>query len=170
MKIGQVFQRSATDGAVGLVCLRFELVQGGGAAAPGANPEELARGELVEETGLSADREEQIGQLFPLYGTATQSYRIPPPPACRKGCPGSVEELDLVVKSFTVDKVEGMILCQVSCVMPQRPCRSRSCAVCSCRAYHRVATISGRFWLRYGTFSRFLVCLCFSLRTFICTA
>lgn len=55
---------------------QWEFPQGSWEEDPDANPEDLARGELAEEIGLSASRVKQIGQLFPLYGTTTQSYRI----------------------------------------------------------------------------------------------
>ncbi len=90
---------------------QWEFPQGSWEEDPDANPEELARGELVEETGLSADSMKQIGQLFPLYGTATQSYRIFLATGLSQGPTRlSVEEQDLVVTSFTVDQVEVMIL------------------------------------------------------------
>lgn len=94
------------------ICQRqWEFPQGSWEDDPDANPEDLARGELVEETGLSADRVEQIGQLFPLYGTTTQSYRIFFATGLTQGSSRlSVEEQDLVAASFTVDQVEAMIL------------------------------------------------------------
>jgi ADP-ribose pyrophosphatase len=42
----------------------WEFPQGAWEDAPSAAPEELARGELVEETGLRAGRIERLGQLF----------------------------------------------------------------------------------------------------------
>jgi ADP-ribose pyrophosphatase len=90
---------------------QWEFPQGSWEEEPDAKPEELARGELIEETGLSADRVEQIGQLFPLYGTATQSYRIFFATGLSQGNSQlSLEEQDLVVTSFTVEQVEAMIL------------------------------------------------------------
>lgn len=89
----------------------WEFPQGSWEEDPNADPEELARGELTEETGLSAERVEQIGQLFPLYGTATQSYRIFLATGLSQGpSRPSLEEQDLVVASFSVGQVEAMIL------------------------------------------------------------
>ena len=90
---------------------QWEFPQGSWEENPDANPEELARGELVEETGLSADRVEQIGQLFPLYGASNQSYRVFFATGLSQGPSQlSVEEQDLVVALFTVDQVEAMVL------------------------------------------------------------
>lgn len=89
----------------------WEFPQGSWEEDPNADPEELARGELIEETGLSAERVEQIGQLFPLYGTATQSYRIFLATGLSQGPSRlSLEEQDLVAASFSVGQVEAMIL------------------------------------------------------------
>jgi ADP-ribose pyrophosphatase len=43
---------------------------------PGADPLELARGELREETGLLAGRMDYIGHLFYAYGITTQGFHI----------------------------------------------------------------------------------------------
>lgn len=74
-------------------------------------PEELARAELREETGLTADRIEEIGTLFTAYGYSTQRYRV----FVATGLtPGSAsldpEELDLISRTFPVAEVERMIL------------------------------------------------------------
>jgi 8-oxo-dGTP pyrophosphatase MutT (NUDIX family) len=90
---------------------QWEFPQGSWEEDPDANPEQLARGELEEETGLSAERVEQIGQLFPLYGTANQSYRIFLATGLSQGPSRlSLEEQDLVGASFSINQVETMIL------------------------------------------------------------
>ncbi len=90
---------------------QWEFPQGSWEEDPDANPENLARGELAEETGLTANRMEQIGQLFPLYGTATQSYRVYFATGLSQGPSRlSLEEQDLVSASFSVEEVESMIL------------------------------------------------------------
>lgn len=90
---------------------QWEFPQGSWEDVLDAHPEELARGELVEETGLTADRVEQIGQLFPLYGTTNQSYRIFFATGLSQGPSQlSTEEQDLIVGSFSVDQVEAMVL------------------------------------------------------------
>ena len=54
----------------------WELPQGSWEHAPNANPLEVARGELLEETGLIADQMTYAGHLFQGYGYATQGYHI----------------------------------------------------------------------------------------------
>ncbi len=75
------------------------------------SPEELARAELREETGLTADRIEEIGTLFTAYGYSNQRYRV----FVATGLtPGSAsldpEELGLISQTFPVAEVERMIL------------------------------------------------------------
>src|SRR3712207_68817 len=55
---------------------QWEFPQGSWEEAPNRCPIDVARGELEEETGLLADEMTEIGHLFPLYGTVSQSYRI----------------------------------------------------------------------------------------------
>lgn len=88
----------------------LELPQGGWETA-GVDPEELARGELREETGLVAATMIPLGALWIAYGFAkqrqfvylatglTQAETDPDP-----------EEHDLVVKTTTVTEFEGMLL------------------------------------------------------------
>jgi 8-oxo-dGTP pyrophosphatase MutT (NUDIX family) len=90
---------------------QWEFPQGGWEDKPDAPPELVARGELEEETGLVAERMRQVGHLFPLYGTTTQSYRI----FLATGLtPGErrpdAEEQDLVTAAFPLATVEEMIL------------------------------------------------------------
>jgi 8-oxo-dGTP pyrophosphatase MutT (NUDIX family) len=54
----------------------WEFPQGAWEDAPGADPEELARGELVEETGLRAQRMERLGRLFFAYGMSDQYFDV----------------------------------------------------------------------------------------------
>lgn len=73
-----------TDGSIHLVeqyrypvGARFwELPQGAREDDPSADPIEVARGELREETGLIAGQIEYVGHLFQAYGYATQGYHI----------------------------------------------------------------------------------------------
>jgi 8-oxo-dGTP pyrophosphatase MutT (NUDIX family) len=88
----------------------LELPQGGWETAD-VNPEELARGELREETGLIAARMTLLGNLWIAYGFARQKQyvylatgltlaeRDPDP-----------EENDLVVRTATVAEFEQMLL------------------------------------------------------------
>ena len=54
----------------------WEFPQGAWEDAPSAAPEELARGELVEETGLRAARLERLGRLFFAYGMSDQYFDV----------------------------------------------------------------------------------------------
>jgi ADP-ribose pyrophosphatase len=54
----------------------WELPQGAWEQAPDADPVELARGELREETGLVAGRMTQVGHLFLAVGFADQGYHV----------------------------------------------------------------------------------------------
>ena len=53
----------------------LELPQGGW-ETKGVNPEELARGELKEETGLIADKMQFLGTTYVAYGYANQKMHI----------------------------------------------------------------------------------------------
>lgn len=88
----------------------LELPQGGWERAI-EDPEELARGELKEETGLCAGRMTYLGNLWIAYGFVrqiqhvflatelTQSEKQPDP-----------EEHDMVVRNFTISEFERMML------------------------------------------------------------
>jgi ADP-ribose pyrophosphatase len=52
----------------------WELPQGAWDGQPEADPEELARGELAEETGLRAGQLEHLGRLFFAYGMSNQFF------------------------------------------------------------------------------------------------
>jgi ADP-ribose pyrophosphatase len=90
---------------------QWEFPQGSWEEAPGCHPLDVARGELEEETGLLADDITEVGRLFPLYGTVSQSFRIFLATSLRQGQPRlEQEEQDLVTKSFPLSDVEAMIL------------------------------------------------------------
>jgi 8-oxo-dGTP pyrophosphatase MutT (NUDIX family) len=54
----------------------WEFPQGAWEDEPAAAPEDLARGELAEETGLRAGRLEHLGRLFFAYGLTDQSFDV----------------------------------------------------------------------------------------------
>src|SRR3954464_4628994 len=54
----------------------WELPQGSWDHAPAADPVEVARGELREETGLTAAEMLHAGHLFQSYGYSTQGYHV----------------------------------------------------------------------------------------------
>ena len=90
---------------------QWEFPQGSWEDTPDADPRELARGELKEETGLMAEELQEIGKLFPLYGTVTQSYRIFLATRLKPGRQNlETEEQDLITRAFPLKEVEAMIL------------------------------------------------------------
>ena len=93
---------------VGARC--WELPQGSWEQAPQADPIEVARGELREETGFDAAEIVPVGHLFQGYGYATQGYHVMLATGLR---PGSAdrdpEERDLVSRRFALAEVERMV-------------------------------------------------------------
>ncbi|MBC4015662.1 NUDIX hydrolase [Siccirubricoccus deserti] len=90
---------------------QWELPQGAWEGRPEARPEDVARGELREETGLIASEITEVGHLFPLYGTSTQAYRIFLATGLVRGERSpDPEEQDLVTRAFPLAEVEAMIL------------------------------------------------------------
>lgn len=89
----------------------WEFPQGSSEAGDEGSPVDAARRELEEETGLVADELTEVGRLFPLYGTVTQSCRIF---LATKLRPGRArldrEEQDLVARAFLLSDVQSMIL------------------------------------------------------------
>jgi ADP-ribose pyrophosphatase len=87
-----------------------ELPQGGWETA-GVDPEELARGELREETGLLARHMTRLGSLWVAYGFATQKQYVylatGLTPGARDPDP---EEDDLVVRTAPIAAFEQMML------------------------------------------------------------
>jgi ADP-ribose pyrophosphatase len=88
----------------------LELPQGGWEKAD-VDPEELARGELREETGLVAASMTRLGMLWIAYGFARQRQFVylatGLTPAGRDPDP---EEHDLVVKTVSTPEFEQMLL------------------------------------------------------------
>ena len=79
----------------------WELPQGAWENAPDADPVEVARGELREETGLSADEMISVGHLFQSYGYSTQGYRVFLARGLQEGATArDVTEQDMVARSF----------------------------------------------------------------------
>lgn len=90
---------------------QWELPQGSWEADANARPEDLARGELQEETGLIAGVITLIGELYPLYGTATQKYRAYFATELQAGTSSpDHEEQDLITQAFPLQTVEEMIV------------------------------------------------------------
>jgi len=87
----------------------WELPQGGWEKAI-VDPEELARGELKEETGLHADRMVRLGTLWIAYGFARQKQHVFLASGLKQAkTDRDAEEHDLVVRSFAIEDFERMM-------------------------------------------------------------
>ena len=88
----------------------WELPQGSWELAPDADPLQIARGELQEETGLIAAEIVYAGHLFQGYGYSTQGYHIYLATGLsRAHATRDPEEQDLVTRAFALTEVEDMI-------------------------------------------------------------
>jgi 8-oxo-dGTP pyrophosphatase MutT (NUDIX family) len=88
----------------------WELSQGSWEQERGADPLDVARGELLEETGLDAAEMVHAGHLFEAYGYATQGYHVFLATGLRRGgADREREEQDLVTRVFALAEVERMI-------------------------------------------------------------
>ena len=88
----------------------LELPQGGW-ERPDVDPEELARGELREETGLLAASMTQLGTMWVAYGFANQKQHVfLATGLTQAGSDPDPEEDDLVVKTASIAEFERMLL------------------------------------------------------------
>ncbi|MFT4111269.1 NUDIX domain-containing protein [Silvibacterium sp.] len=88
----------------------LELPQGGWETA-GVDPEELARGELREETGLVADTMIYLGTMWIAYGFAKQKQHVYLATGLtQQETDPDPEEHDLVLKTATVAEFEQMMM------------------------------------------------------------
>lgn len=88
----------------------LELPQGGWERSD-VDPEELARGELREETGLVAGSMTYLGFLWIAYGFAKQKQHVfVATGLSHAGKNPDPEEHDLVVRTATMAEFEGMLL------------------------------------------------------------
>ena len=88
----------------------IEFPQGGWETAE-IVPEELARGELREETGLTADRMTLLGEQWIAYGVMRQKHYVYLAEGLMQGeTDRDVEEHDLVLHRVCVDEFEDMLL------------------------------------------------------------
>lgn len=89
---------------------RWEFSQGAWEHAPDADPLDLARGELKEETGLTAGTLVHAGRLFQAYGYATQAGDVYLATDLTEGAPErEVDEQDMISAAFPLAEVERMI-------------------------------------------------------------
>jgi ADP-ribose pyrophosphatase len=88
----------------------WELPQGSWDHAPDADPVEVARGELREETGLAAAEMVQAGHLFQCYGYSTQGYHVFLARGLTQGeTAREASEQDMISRSFPLEEVLRMI-------------------------------------------------------------
>jgi ADP-ribose pyrophosphatase len=88
----------------------MELPQGGWETAD-VDPEELARGELREETGLVAASMTRLGTMWIAYGFARQKQHVfLATGLTQAGTDPDPEEHDLVVKTTSVAEFEQMLM------------------------------------------------------------
>jgi len=88
----------------------WEFPQGGWEKAD-VVPEELARGELKEETGLTAERMTHLSTLQIAYGVMNQKHHVFLAEGLTMGgVDPDLEESDLVVRRVSVGEFEGMIV------------------------------------------------------------
>jgi ADP-ribose pyrophosphatase len=88
----------------------WELPQGSWEHQPSADPLDVARGELREETGIEADEMIYAGHLFEACGYCTQGYHVFLAKGLRKGSPSlENEEQGLLTRAFPLPEVEAMI-------------------------------------------------------------
>ena len=89
----------------------WELPQGSWEDAPGADPLELARAELREETGLTAQTMVHVGHLFECYGHSNQGFHIYLAQGLRQGDTRREQtEQDMVSRPFPIDEVLAMVV------------------------------------------------------------
>jgi ADP-ribose pyrophosphatase len=88
----------------------WEFPQGGWPAGHGGSPEQLARAELAEETGLRAGELTHLGRLFAAYGYSNQSYDVFLATDLIEGAPDREHsEQDMVHQWFGEDVVRSMV-------------------------------------------------------------
>ena len=88
----------------------WELPQGAYENGPGISPEDLARQELREETGLRAGRMERLAQLYVAYGFCSQEMHVFAATDLTRGEPArEATEQDMVVDRFGMSQFEEML-------------------------------------------------------------
>ena len=88
----------------------WELPQGSWEQSPGADPLDVARTELRQETGIEADEMVYGGHLFLAYGYSTQGYYVFLAKGLRQGKADlEHEEQDLITQPFDIATIEVMI-------------------------------------------------------------
>lgn len=89
---------------------QWEFPQGTLEGKPDATPEEIARTELREETGLTAERVTPLGVLYPAYGLLAQEMHVFLAEGLTQGeAETEAEEQDLISRPFHLEEVRNMI-------------------------------------------------------------
>lgn len=89
----------------------WEFPQGSYEDSPEINPAELAKGELKEETGITAKKTTKIGYLYEAYGYCNQAFHIFLAENFEVGKQDLEEsEQDMETSYFTILQLEEMIL------------------------------------------------------------
>jgi ADP-ribose pyrophosphatase len=77
---------------------------------PDASPDEIARTELAEETGLRAGTLELIGELYAAYGFCSQSYFVFLATELTQGASSpEPEEQGLLTRTVSLPELEEMM-------------------------------------------------------------
>jgi ADP-ribose pyrophosphatase len=88
----------------------YELPQGGWETAE-VDPEELARGELAEETGMRVETMTRLADLWIAYGAMRQIHHVYLAEGLSPGeTARDVEEFDMTVHRVPVSEFEAMLL------------------------------------------------------------
>ncbi len=88
----------------------WELPQGSWETRPDVPPEDVARAELSEETGIVARKMTRVGDLFLAYGYSSQRYHVFLAEELEQGGNAlEAEEADLISRVFPIADVEAMI-------------------------------------------------------------
>src|SRR4051794_38189092 len=88
----------------------WEFPQGAWEGVSDASAEDLAQGELAEETGLRAGVLECVGRLYFAYGMSNQPVDVWRASSLVVGSQALEDtEEGLIVRRFTVDEVEAMV-------------------------------------------------------------
>jgi ADP-ribose pyrophosphatase len=88
----------------------LEFPQGTWETKPDADPIDVARGELQEETGLIAAEMDYLGHLFIAYGMSNQGFHVFRAAGFRQGETSlDPEEQDLIVRRITIAEFEEAI-------------------------------------------------------------
>ena len=88
----------------------WEFPQGATDHDDAATPEETARAELVEETGLRAGRLEHLGRLFYSYGLSSQGFDLWLATELEQGeAEPEATEVGIQTRAVTRDEFEAMV-------------------------------------------------------------